>query len=84
MRGDSREIAGRFGGVNFLLGRPSVVEVTVEAALVCMGFLGVDLGGRSTDDSGVDAEETVKALSDMVNDLGGSWRKGSIPCCSIQ
>lgn len=38
-----------------------------------------DLGGGSTFDSGVDAEETVKALSDVVNDLEGSWRKTSIP-----
>ena len=54
----------------------------MEAALG--GFLGEDdLGGGGTDDSGVDAEETVKALSDEVNRLEGSWRKTSIPCSNV-
>jgi hypothetical protein len=46
-----------------------------------MGSLGEDdLGGGGTDDSGVDVGETVNALSDVLNDLEGSWRKTSIPC----
>lgn len=46
----------------------------MEAALVLgRDFLGEeDLGGGGTGDSGVDAEETVKALSDEVNCLEGS------------
>ena len=43
-----------------------------------------DLGGGGTDDSGVDAGETVKALSDVVNGLECSWRKTSIPCSNTQ
>ena len=43
-----------------------------------------DLGGGGVDDSGVDAGETVKALSDVVNGLEGSLRKTSIPCSNIQ
>jgi hypothetical protein len=81
MRGDSREIEGRLGGMNFL-----VVGTTMEAALV-LGFLGEDdSGGGGTFNSGIEAEETrtVKALSDMVNGLGGSWRRTSIPCPDIQ
>ena len=62
-------MAGRLGGINFLLGCLSVVVgVNVEAVLV--------------EDLGVDTEETVNALNDMVNDLGGRWRKASIPCCN--
>jgi hypothetical protein len=77
---------GRFGGMRFLPRLPStVVGTTMDAALVCSGA--DDLGGGpggGTDDSGVDAEETVKALSDVVNDLEGSWQKTSIPCSNIQ
>ena len=81
MRGDSREIAGRLGGVNFLLCGPFfVVGTTMEAALA-LGRPDEDDSGGGTDDSGAEAEETVKALSDMVpvNGLGGSCRKTSIP-----
>lgn len=74
-------MAGRLGGINFLLGRSSAVGVNVDAALVCRGE--DDLGG-DTDNSGVDAEGTVKALSDIMNDLRGSGRKGSISCYNIQ
>ena len=78
-------MAGRLGGMGFLFWRPStVVGTTLEAALVRRGFSGEDDLGGGTDDSGVDAEETVKALSDVVNGLEGSWRKTSIPCSNIQ
>jgi hypothetical protein len=58
---------GRFGGMKFLRLPSTVVGTTMDAALVCSGA--DELGGGGTDDSGVDAEETVKALSDVVNDL---------------
>lgn len=52
----------------------------MEAALTLVDSGEEDSGG-GTDDSGAEAEETVKALSDMVpmNGLGGSCRKTSIP-----
>ena len=66
MRGESREMAGRFGGIRFRLGRSvAVVGVTMEAGLRSLGNFG---GG--TRDSGIEVEETVKAL--IANDLEGS------------
>ena len=80
-RGDSREMEGRLGGIRFRVGRPSAfVGLTMEAALACRGFSGVvtSCGSERTEDSRVGVEETVKALSDMTDDLD-SWRKASIP-----
>jgi hypothetical protein len=78
-------MAGRLGGMSSLLLRPwTVVGSTLRAALLVVWLGEDDLGGGGTDDSGVDAEETVKALSDVVNGLDGSWRKTSIPCSNIQ
>lgn len=62
----------------------------MAATLACRDLLSVEdlvvgSGGGGTQASGVDVEETVKALSDMVNDLDreGSWRKAGIPCCKV-
>lgn len=60
----------------------------MEAVLACWAFLGMedlvgDFGGRGAEGSRIGAEEAVKALSDMVNDLAseeGSWRKTNISC----
>jgi len=74
------------GLLGVLFGRPwAVVVTTMETALVCIGFSGNDdWGGGGTNDSGLDAEETVKVLNDVVNVLEGNCRKASIPCCNTQ